>query len=229
MRSVVVVTALETPQHRPNGRGEPMVTSFNRSHCTNEAFESIRVQPKAEVAPRRSESVIFLLSNAILLAIVALAGVAGEPNAWAASVDVRDQVRMDWIDDLIDTLDDLEGTLDESKSVVAGRDGPIDAASQATLSLLLTTAIARADAALDQQPAVGSKLQYYGTIDASTNPTTLADYAATCQRLALEALLEAQSRDDFDRAYVASRVKTVRHLIVRTSPHNYKTAAGITG
>ena len=66
-----------------------------------------------------------------------------------------------------------------------------------------------------------------GEVDVTVAPLSLRDYGNECLLLAQTAQLELKSGADCDYALVYSKIKTIEYLILRTSPGNYRTEAGI--
>ena len=96
--------------------------------------------------------------------------------------------------------------------------------------LLWATAVpVRALVSIDRirDPAQTPSLTHAGTIDASFAPDDLVDYAEQTLLLALDARAEIDGGADFDHETVATALRTIEHLITRTSPHSYRSRAGL--
>jgi hypothetical protein len=133
---------------------------------------------------------------------------------------------MDWLDDLIDHAEKIKKAAEDGEEAVeAARTGRIDAPS-------LERALDRLEVLIEQllDPAREPSLDppNAGAVDVAIDPDTLAEYASDCVGLAGEALDElATLGTNYDADYVGTRMKTILHLIRRTSPHNYRSLAGV--
>lgn len=170
---------------------------------------------------------IFLLAFTLPLALVLVASpsLAMAPAAMAPD---RASVQMGWQDDLDKLLEEMIEALEGAKSSSSSSSHQLNltTSNQAALDAYLDTALTKANAALDIALPEGGDLGDHGSI-MSENPSTLEEYGSVCVNLAHAAHDEAEFGPDFDRDYVASRVKTIIHLITRSSPHNYRTIAGL--
>ena len=65
-----------------------------------------------------------------------------------------------------------------------------------------------------------------GVVDPNFDPIDLPGYAQDCLDLIQDALDEAHSRV-VDHHVIGGHLQTIKELITRSSPHNYRTEAGI--
>ena len=131
-----------------------------------------------------------------------------------------------WLDDLIQDLEDMEDNLDDAETTVAEQQGPLVNPDLSRVSDRLDSAMAIIDRILDplQYPSLAPSDA--GDIDYSVTPSTLPEYADKSLTLAQQAAYEAKfgAADD---DYIGSCLKTIKYLITRATPHNYRTESGI--
>jgi hypothetical protein len=131
-------------------------------------------------------------------------------------------VRLDWGDDIEDLLDDLI-------DILSGAKDKVDAATQAVqiegLEEDLDVAVALIDQLFD--PAVAPNLQPVnaGWIDPAVEASDLPGYAEVCLKMAKAAGAEGSLGTSADHTYIGTRLKTIRNLIERESPHSYRSLA----
>lgn len=127
-----------------------------------------------------------------------------------------------WEDDLEDDANEVEEEVSAAMSIIAGRSGQSisDVEREVILNLLdqALAAITRIESPVSGE---SSGIRDAGLMMTGISPTTLAEYASECATLAIEANAEIASGTNFDRSYVGSRYKTLRHLIERSTPHSY--------
>ena len=129
----------------------------------------------------------------------------------------------DWLDDIIDDLIDI---LSHVESVVDNQSGPLPPEDRAVVADHLTFALSTIAQLFDTgQP--GYIDPDAGEIDMAINPQTLPEYAQKATNLAKAVQAEVRIGSNFDQDYVATKLKTIEHLITREAPHNYRTLAGI--
>ena len=131
-----------------------------------------------------------------------------------------------WLDDLIDDLEDTADDLDDAESAVGEQEGPLVEPDLSRVAGKLDTAAAIIDRILDSSKYPSLDPPDAGTIDYSSDPDTLPGYAYECAVLAEEARDEAKY-GAADEEYIGTRLQTLRNLITRATPHNYRTKAGI--
>ena len=131
-----------------------------------------------------------------------------------------------WVDDLIDDLEDIEDDLDDASMAIGGNQGPLSEPELSVVAAALDHALAIIDRILDphQYPSLTPPLA--GVVDSTFDPIDLQGYAQDCLDLIQDALDEARSRVVDDRV-IGGHLQTIEELITRSSPHNYRTEAGI--
>ena len=130
---------------------------------------------------------------------------------------------MDWVDDFLDDLDDVVDDLEEA----ANETSTEAATNVARLEKYLDRAVRNIEDILAPEIYPSLDEGVTGEIITTINPETLADYAEETITLALDAAAEIEAGGEFDQELVASKLKTIVHLIERTVPHGYKTRAGV--
>jgi hypothetical protein len=132
----------------------------------------------------------------------------------------------DWLDDVIEELEEIAEDLEDAKAIVGNRSGPpLDEPDKSTVAIHLDSAVNLIDRILDPGQYPSLEAPDAGSLDASVDPETLAEYAGDSHKLAQEALDEAKGAVDDE--VLGSRLKTIKNLIERADPHNYRTKAGI--
>jgi hypothetical protein len=163
----------------------------------------------------------------LLFAAVFAAGLTTSqvPASTASLSPVAVTTIFDEITDLIDEIIDILNSADE---LVAGRSGPLPEADLITLDGLLTTAVAKIDGVFDPTATPTLMPVDAGSINNSSTANTLPDYAAVCVDLIEEADAEVVANgENFSHHLVGSKLKTIRYLIIRGSPHSYRSRAGL--
>lgn len=138
---------------------------------------------------------------------------------------IPDVAVIDAIDDLIE---DLVESLDEAHQVATAHEGPLTGLEQQALVARLDKAEALIDRVFN--PTVEPNLTPIdaGGISLLYTPLTLADYAEQCLELAHDAREELRINGDlFDDQLIGTKLKTIRYLISRSLPHNYRSKAGV--
>lgn len=131
-------------------------------------------------------------------------------------------------DEFEDLLDDLADILDGALQIATAHATPLSSQEKQALD----TQLDQAEALIDQVfiPSVAPNLTPAdaGNVSLLFTPSTLADYAEQCVELAQDAKDELVLHGDlFNHALVGTKLKTIRYLTSRSSPHNYRTKAGI--
>lgn len=126
-----------------------------------------------------------------------------------------------------DIIDDLINILSDAMVVIGEQSGPLQGEERMHVAAALAEAEARIDQILDPNVLPNLKPADAGSVDPEVNPQTLGDYAAECVLLAQEAWDEVEGNNNFDDTLVGTKLKTIKHLLTRSSPHNYRTKAGI--
>ncbi|MHC4415543.1 MAG: hypothetical protein ACYS0G_09685 [Planctomycetota bacterium] len=132
-----------------------------------------------------------------------------------------------WLDDLIDDLEDIEEDLEDAAAGVGNNTGPLEEPEKLRVSRDLDRAMATIDRILDPDQYPSLSPPGIGSTNTSVDPETLPEYADECALLAKDAVDEALSTL-VDMKAIGSHLKTIRNLITRTDPHNYRSKAGIT-
>lgn len=132
----------------------------------------------------------------------------------------------DWIDDLIEDLEDLDDALDDAETTVGAQQGPLVDPDLSRVADGLDRAIAIIDRIFDPLQYPSLDPSDAGEIQYGVSPDTLPSYANKSVSLIQQAVNEAKFGSAADE-YIGSRLKTVKHLITRTTPHNYRTKSGI--
>lgn len=138
---------------------------------------------------------------------------------------IPDVAVIDAIDDLIE---DLVESLDEAHQVATAHEGPLTGLEQQALVVRLDKAEALIDRVFN--PTVEPNLTPIdaGGISLLYTPLTLADYAEQCLELAHDAREELRINGDlFDDQLIGTKLKTIRYLISRSLPHNYRSKSGV--
>jgi hypothetical protein len=158
-----------------------------------------------------------LARAAVVVALVLAAG--AWPSAGQAA-SLNGPVMANWLSDMAKTIRKTKKALEDAAAAVALSD--MDA-----LDMALDRAIANIDQVLD--PGIYPSLDppSAGSIDYSVDPDTIQDYAVVTVLLATEADNEVNTGDNFDNDLVGTRLRTLKHLITRVDPHNYRTIAGL--
>ncbi|MFG0329103.1 MAG: hypothetical protein ACF8PN_04320 [Phycisphaerales bacterium] len=164
-----------------------------------------------------------LVNRTVWLGLLVLGLVVAAPGAGAQSDEA---VVMDWWEEMVKDKQDASRLLDDADTLVYGTDGNLDSTQKSALDLKLTSALFHIEEVLTAPLPSGSVLEESGSL-LSASPQSVLDYGRICSQLGREALIELESTREFDRDYVGSRLKTIRHLIERVTPHNYRTQAGI--
>jgi hypothetical protein len=154
--------------------------------------------------------------------------VAGSSSFGSPGAVVPIGPRSSVADDFEDLLDDLADILNGALTTATAHSLPLSSQEKQTLDAQLDNA----EALIDQvfNPVVAPNLTPVdaGNISLLFTPSTLADYAEQCIDLAQDAKDELVLHGDlFDHALVGTKLKTIRYLTSRSSPHNYRTKAGI--
>lgn len=131
----------------------------------------------------------------------------------------------DWLDDIIEELEEIAEDLEDAKAIVGNQSGPLNEPDKSKVASHLNNAINVVDRILDPGQYPSLKATDAGSIAASVDPETLPEYAGDSHQLAQEALVEAKGAADDE--VLGSRLKTIKNLIERTDPHNYRTKSGI--
>ena len=131
-----------------------------------------------------------------------------------------------WAEDLADDLDDIDEDLDDAKAAVAGGQGPLSEPQLSQAADDLDRVLAVIIRILDPNQYPSLDPPNAGSVDEGRDPSSLSLYARVCSDLAQDALDEAQSAV-IDHKVIGSHLKTIRYLITRSDPHNYRTKAGI--
>jgi hypothetical protein len=134
----------------------------------------------------------------------------------------------DWVDDVGDDVDDDIAYLEDAEAVIGNNQGPLADPDKTQVAGDLSAALAIIERILDPNQYPSLDPPDAGEILTNFNPTTLPAYARDCADLAQDALDELRSAV-IDHKVIGSDLKTIKHLITRSSPHNYRTKAGITG
>ncbi len=168
-----------------------------------------------------------------MMLLVALVGVLATFAGGQATPAVADQPDpgaaspiADWLDDLIDDIDDAIDDLDDAEATVAGQQGPLTGTDLTIVEADLYATLDIIDRILDPMQYPSLDPPDAGEIDYRVSATTLPKYAEKCVALIQEALREAV-HGAADDEYIGSRLKTLEYLITRTSPHSYKSMAGV--
>ena len=175
------------------------------------------------------------LLAAVFMVAMVVWQVPGNPAAFGSAASVQSHVDAngkpigpvaDWIEDIIDILEDIADDLEDAALEVGNNEGPLDEPERSRVANDLDAALLLVGQVLDPNQYPSLDPPDAGSIDTSFDSVTLAAYARTCNKLAQDAVDEAHSKLVEDKV-IGSRLKTIRHLITRESPHNYRTKAGI--
>lgn len=132
----------------------------------------------------------------------------------------------DWVDDAIDDLEDAADALGDAGAAIGSNQGPLQDPLKTQVSNDLNAALAIIDRILDPAQYWNLEPPDAGEILTSYDPSTLPDYARDCATLAQDARDEVRSAV-IDHRIIGSNLKTIRHLITRAGPHNYRTKGGL--
>jgi hypothetical protein len=185
---------------------------------------------------RRKSRILRQLFPSLLLlpVIVLLTGVswAGAENRGATPEPMSTSGHggspiADWVEDVDDEVDDADDDLNNASLTIGTSEGPLSEPDLSSVEARLDHALAAIDRILDPNQSPSLDPPDAGTVDTSVNPTTLQGYAREC----LDRIRDAGDELDssvVDAKVVGTHLRTIRHLITRTSPHSYRSKAGIT-
>jgi hypothetical protein len=195
--------------------------------------------PKATLAPRSHalhKFRIFIRLRTSLLplpAIVLLTGaswvhVGASSAPWDAPVTEpgASSPIADWTDDLDDDIGDAEDDLREAADAIGWNPGPLSDPDLSIVEGRLDQALAAIDRVLDPDRYPRLEPPDAGSVDTNANPVSLPEYARECLDRIRDAH-DALGSDAVDQKVVGSQLRTIRHLITRSSPHSYRSMAGI--
>lgn len=132
----------------------------------------------------------------------------------------------DWLEDLIQDLEDMADDLKDAETTVGEQQGPLVDPDLSRVAVRLDSAIAIIDRILDHLQYPSLDPPDAGEIDYVVSPDKLPGYADKCLTLIRQAAYEAKFGAGDDK-YIGSRLKTIKHLITRMTPHNYRTKTGL--
>ena len=133
----------------------------------------------------------------------------------------------DWSDDFDDVVDDTDDDLLVASNTVGTSQGPLSDADLSLVEARLDSALATIDQILDPNQFPSLDPSDAGIVDTSVNPATLQGYARECLSRIQDAGDELDS-SVVDAKVVGTHLRTIRYLITRSSPHSYRSKAGIT-
>lgn len=159
-----------------------------------------------------------LPATAVLAVLVAGSG--------GTTVDARDVGPVGtWVEDLTDDLDDAEDDLDEAAMAVGESQGPLSEPELSIVGDALARALGIINDILDPNtyPSLDTP---DGSVNTGYDPDDLPTYANDCFVLIKQARAELNA-SPVDHKVIGTDLKTIRNLIVRATPHNYQTLAGV--
>ncbi|MHC4427833.1 MAG: hypothetical protein ACYS0D_04420 [Planctomycetota bacterium] len=132
----------------------------------------------------------------------------------------------DWTDDFDDDIDDVDDDLGEAERAIGSAEGPLAEPELSEVADNLNGVLAIINRILDPMQYPSLDPPDAGSVDDRVAPVTLPGYAKSCSDLIADAREELHSTV-VDHQVIGSHLKTIRSLIIRSSPHNYRTLAGI--
>ena len=132
----------------------------------------------------------------------------------------------DWLDDVIEDLEDIEEDLGDAEEAVGSKQGPLAGNDLSHVDIRLDSALTAIQRILDPNEFPSLDPPEAGSIDTTVDPSTLPEYAQDSLTLIQDAVDE-MGTTKADAKVIGSHLKTIEYLIMRASPHNYRTRAGI--
>jgi hypothetical protein len=136
---------------------------------------------------------------------------------------------MGWADDLGEVFDEIIDALESSGDVVQSSGvGGLNDVQREQIGDALDKVAARIDQILDPDHSPNLRPWNAGAVDDLVDPSTLDEYARTTLSLAEEAQFEVAIRGNgSDGEYLGTLMRTIEHLLTRSSPHSYRSLAGL--